>query len=315
MTRWYLRTCVPHRILGSRGYLRRHQRNIKHLVLKTKWCIESTDPSHKLSISRFHNVQSLSWTGIRTTNHYISLTDFFAANAHRLNELTIDSHFLRRSLVNWKELRKDWMKARNFFAFQVLKLQEDHKESLFPQLRKLSLRGVGFQYAHTEMAYAFQIHKLHALNLNSAHILGTVADIADNGMIPIFSLAIETDEEWSRLDPQFFALSMPNLEDVFIRILAPDQTSLTSHMRSIFAPGREIRRFVYHRHLYVASDTAGVWEPTVAPMVWDTGVVTLLGNANLQCVGLCDHLPSLVRHIMSLAEAVSHKISYPLTAQ
>ncbi|KAL3447476.1 hypothetical protein BJX65DRAFT_307886 [Aspergillus insuetus] len=91
------------------------------------------------------------------------------------------------------------------------------------------------------MAYAFQLHKLHALNLDSAHILSTVAEIADNKMIPIVSLNIEMDEE------------------------------------SIFATGRRIRRFVYHRRLYVAGDTASVWDPTVAPM----------------CVGLCDHLPSL----------------------
>ncbi|KAF9890833.1 hypothetical protein FE257_005404 [Aspergillus nanangensis] len=202
-----------------------------------------------------------------------------------------------RLLTEWRDLQKDWMKARNFFAFKVLQLQKDNTESLFPRLRRLSVRGVGFQYAHTEMAYTFQLHKLHALSLDSAHILGTIAEIAENKMIPIISLTIKTDEQFSRLEQQFFALSMPHLKDVFIRIVAPDQTSLTPHLRWIFTPGREIRRFVYHRHLYVAGDTASVWEPTVAPMVWDTGVVTLLGNANLQCVGLCDHLPSLRFHL------------------
>jgi hypothetical protein len=276
-------------------------------VLKTRRCSEYADPSRRLSISRFHNLRTFSWTGISTINHYIALTDFFAANASRLDELTIDVDSFPRLLAKWRDLQKDWMKARNFFAFKVLQLQKGNIESLFPRLRKLSVRGIGFQYAHTEMAYAFQLHKLHALRLDSAHILRTVAEIADHKTIPIISLIIKADEQRCPIEPQFFALSMPNLKDVFIRIVAPDQTSLTPHLRSIFAPGREIRRFVYHRHLYVAGDTASVWEPTVAPMVWDTGVVTLLGNANLQCAGLCDHLPSLVRRTMSLAAAVSHK--------
>jgi hypothetical protein len=132
------------------------------------------------------------------------------------------------------------MKARNFFAFKVLQLQKDNTESLFPRLRKLSLRGIRYHYAHTEMAYAFQLHKLHALNLDSAHILSTVAEIADNNMIPIVSLNIEIDGRWtgSGVVQEFFALSMPNLEDVFIRIVAPNQTSLTPQIRSIFTPGR-----------------------------------------------------------------------------
>ncbi|KAF4152094.1 hypothetical protein CNMCM6936_002277 [Aspergillus lentulus] len=295
--RWYIEACVPHQILGSKGYLRRHQRNIKHLMLKTGWCIEDTDLSRKLSISRFHNVRNLCWTGISTINHHIALTHFFAANACRLEELTLDVYSHPRFTAKWRDLHNDWMKARNIFAFKVLQLQKNNTQSLFPRLRKLSLCGVGFQYAHTEMAYAFQLHKLHTLKLNSSHILETVAEIADNQTIPLTALIIRVDEQWSRLQQRFFALSMPNLKDVFLRINAPDQTSLTPHLRSIFTPGREIRRFVYHRHLYVASDTASVWDPTVGPMVWDTGVVTLLSKANLQCVGLCDHLPSLRFHL------------------
>ncbi|KAL2830619.1 hypothetical protein BDW59DRAFT_158521 [Aspergillus cavernicola] len=301
---WNLRACIPHQILGPRGYLRRHQRNIERVSLKTGWCPGDTDPSGKLSISRFHRLRSLSWTGISTINHCIALTELFAVNAHCLEELELGLNSLPQRLAKWRDLQKDWMKARNAFAFKILQLQQNQSQAVFPWLRKLSLYGVDFRYAFTEMAYAFQLHKLQALKFRrcyfSSDVLRTIAEIADNDTIQLASLDIKLNPYSNRdLDSfqRFFALSMPNLEDVFIHVEAYDQTSLKTHLRSIFALGRNLKRFVYHSHLDVEGDLAGAWEPTEAPMVWDDEILTLLSNANLQCFGLCDQLPSLRFHL------------------
>ncbi|KAL3459039.1 hypothetical protein BJX64DRAFT_291582 [Aspergillus heterothallicus] len=298
--RWRIRACAPPPILGSRGYLRRHQRNIQTLDIRTSPCAEDVSPNRKLSISRFHNVRSLCWTGISTPNHIAALTEFLAASAHRLEELTLTFSRPRWQRATWRGIDRDWMRGwRNSFAFSVLKLERGSTRCLFPRLRKLDLNA-NYEHAYTELAYAFNMHKLVDVDPHSYDMLRTMAALAENNTLPLSSLTIYPDEDRRELmDGELFTMSLPNLQDLFFPfVYANTQTSLLSHLRWVFSQRRpKLRRFVHHGHLVVAGDVASVWDSTVAPMVCDAEIAALLVHAELQIVGLSDHLPTLQFHL------------------
>ncbi|KAL2839262.1 hypothetical protein BJY01DRAFT_28715 [Aspergillus pseudoustus] len=294
--RWLVDACPPPQILGPRGYLRRHQRNIQTLELQSSsnCAHNNADKSQKLSISRFHRIRSFSWRSATTTNDITSLKEFLSANADRLEELTLGVGRSPRINAEYNGTYGDWATGRNMFPFHVLGLERGSTRCLFPCLRKLDLIAP-YAYAYTELAYAFQMHKLVHVKPHSFHMLRKMVEIAEDGMLPLTSLAIHLDEERGYLlDEELFALSLPNLQDVFFPcVYATDQSSVQPHLREAFSGGRKLRRFVYCRRLTVRGDAGGAWEPTVAPMAWDAEIMSLLADAELRCVGLCDHLPTL----------------------
>ncbi|KAL3482609.1 hypothetical protein BJX62DRAFT_245728 [Aspergillus germanicus] len=315
--RWQIHTCVPQSILGPRGYLGRHQRNIQSLHLTGPPCGSNADPSRRPSLSRFHRIRHLSWS-LCTINHCIALRELFASPAvsHGLEELTLRGSYVHRALRDWKELQKpwSWMQARNVFAFKVLQLQpnENRDVVVFPALRKLTLYGFGFWYGVRDLVAALNMHHLRSLKLRSYYtstILCTIAELAEeynnntNGTIPLTCLDITLSSSGDQSDTesfeQFFAVS-PYLRDVYIQLDAFDQSSFKPHLGAIFTPKRQssIRRFIYQRQLQVEGDVGGAWDNTDAPMVWDEEVRGLFAKAQMTHVGICDHLPTLMHNIL-----------------
>ncbi|KAL4872103.1 hypothetical protein BDV12DRAFT_163025 [Aspergillus spectabilis] len=92
---------------------------------------------------------------------------------------------------------------------------------------------------------------------------------------------------------RFFALSMPNLQDIFLSVRAWEDISTKPHLRAVFAPGRNIKRFVYHRARIEDLDEWGE-ERTDLLFLWDDEIHTLLVEANVRYFGICAHLPTLV---------------------
>ncbi|KAL3444686.1 hypothetical protein BJX65DRAFT_310685 [Aspergillus insuetus] len=313
---WQIHTCVPQSILGPRGYLRRHQRNMHSLHLTGPSCGSNADPSRRPSLSRFHSIRHFSWS-LHTINHCIALREFFASPAvsHGLEELTLRGSYLDRQLRDWKELQKpwSWMQARNVFAFKVLDLQpnETWDKVVFPALKKLTLYNIGFRYAVRDLVAAFNMHNLRSLKLRSYYssaILCTIAELADeycnntNGTIPLTCLDITVrasgDRDTESLE-RFFAVA-PYLRDVYIQPDAYDQSSFKPHLRAIFTleGQRSIKRFIYQRRLQVEGDVSCAWDDTDAPMVWDEEVRGLFASSRMTHVGICDHLPTLMHNIL-----------------
>jgi hypothetical protein len=235
-------------------------------------------------------------------NHCIALAEFFQTNAHRLEELELSfGSQIYASLREWRDLQKDYTVARNAFVFKILQLDQGQTKTIFPKLKKLSLCNASFRYAFTEVAYAFQLHRLRALKLREStaivELLSTIATITSS--VELISLDIELGST-SDLDTEafqrFFGLSFPNLEDVFIHVDATDDRSTSLHWRSVLAHDRQINRFVYSRRHQVQGDTMS--ESPMTPFntteALDGDILALPSVVNLKCVAICDNLSTLV---------------------
>ncbi|OJI98085.1 hypothetical protein ASPVEDRAFT_880601 [Aspergillus versicolor CBS 583.65] len=273
-----------------RGLRRDSLKNIEYLALKTTAWRKDHAKQHKLSISRFHKVRSLSWQGVCMVNHCIALAEFFQTNAHRLEELELSfGSQIYASLREWRDLQKDYTVARNAFVFKILQLDQGQTKTVFPKLKKLSLG---------------HLHRLRALKLREStaivELLSTIATITSR--VELISLDIELGST-SDLDTEafqrFFGLSFPNLEDVFIHVDATDDRSTNLHWRSVLAHDRQINRFVYSRRHQVQGDTMS--EAPMTPFntteALDGDILALPSVVNLKCVAICDNLSTLATRL------------------
>ncbi|KFX92395.1 hypothetical protein O988_07289 [Pseudogymnoascus sp. VKM F-3808] len=303
--KWDVGTCIPLQILGPSGYLRRYQRNIECLYLNTRQCHPGSNPQHKLSISRFHRIRKLHWKGLFNINNCIALMEFFRTNAGRLEDLELHvGHWLWTS--DWKKLPKNWIKDMalvprgwNVFAFKILGVVKNEERIIFPRLESLSLTTVEFTYAINEMAYAFRANKLRYLKLHNCYytprFLAAVTQMGSNINLVSLELVLSRydDKEYTSTTC-FFESSLQRIEDIFLFVTASYGDFTHDYWKSIFRPGRSLKRFVYHR-LWDVGDVTGE-EPVVDTRIcWDQDTVNLLTRANLECIGLCDHPLSLIK--------------------
>ncbi|KAL4946636.1 hypothetical protein BDV06DRAFT_181999 [Aspergillus oleicola] len=299
--RWEVGTCIPDQLLGPKGYLLQHQGSIESLRLDFSKCCKRQTHDQVLDISPFCNIRSFSWRGRGRFDDCVSLMDFLSCNADHLEELELDAPYsLGKNLQKWQDLNGN----SNVLGFKVPRLQEGQTETIFPSLKKLSLCRIGFKSAVTEMAYTFQLHQLRSLKLrkydNISEMLSTIADVS--GTIQLVNMDIEVDASNNEnIDAfrRFFELSFPSLEDVFLHVDAWDDESTRVHWRSIFAPGRHLKRFVYHRRHETRGESGFKGFSTLpdTAVELDEEMLSLLSGAKLQCVGLCEDPATLMEKL------------------
>jgi hypothetical protein len=130
------------------------QAHIKSLSLTTDpKCWVSGDRTVALELAKFHQLRAISWRGVSSVRDFSILRGLLQANANHLEELGL-------GLVEWS------LGTARLSAWDVLQNSSDKKRITFPSLEALSLTGVSFNVAVSEMASAFNISGLCSLKLN-----------------------------------------------------------------------------------------------------------------------------------------------------
>jgi len=239
-------TCVPLEILGERGYITNKQTSIESISLITGGaCPINTDGKNTIDLSAFRSLRHISWTGLKSTEEFDTLSRALKNNSERLRELRLD-------FVNWSEEDSfDSDDSQNFFASQVLKLSADQCEIMFPALETLSLSGISLENAQKGIAYAFNFHELSSLTLH--HCSGSeefLTEVIGSGQtIRLSSLEVVWGPSDHDIDMcatlSSFLGAFQGLKDLFVSLPGPVDT--LELWRSIIHHKSTLTRFVCHQ--------------------------------------------------------------------
>ena len=181
-------TCVPHQILGDRGYMKNKQSSIESISLITGGaCPINTDGENPTDLSAFRSLRDFSWTGLQSSQEFDALSRALKNSSKHLKKLRLD-------FVNWSEEDLDeYDDSGSFFASQVLKLSAGQFEIMFPALETLSLSAVSLENAGKELVYALNFSRLSSLTLRhcpgSEEFLNAVIDLGQTIRLSLLEVA------------------------------------------------------------------------------------------------------------------------------
>lgn len=286
-------TCVPHRILGTTGYLRSKQTSIQAISLITDGgCEVNLDGEYPIDLSGFNSLRDISWTGLQSDEDFDTLGSALKKNTLHLEKLQLD-------FVNWTP--ENWDEDSNFFAVEILKLPVGKVAVMFPALKMLSLRAVSLKNAEKELAHALNISQLSSLTLRhcsrSEDFLS--AAVAAGQSIGLSSLEIvygPSDDEYDMLHILFQSLkNLKGIRDLFISLPGPDATLDFWHAVAENLP--RLTRFVYHQRGVNVDEDSPLFEEQMD--LWDLSLLPEdrerldrsssehpLAGLQLECLGL-----------------------------
>jgi len=303
---WNLAACVPKELLGSSGYLTRHQNQITSLslVIDPVCSYEGDGLTPRLKLSKFKSLRTFSWRGLRSINDFSVLHDVLKNNSRGLKRLELDfiNWDLVRTILNHSPNRN--VELLDFGLFEWFKLACPHSDAPgvevdLQSLRALSLSGSDFTLWRTfppppETPLAFNFSNLRTLALKRCQSIRRLLKLIVDSNLPIRLTSLKIYEleledlsgDCSSIDTlPVFLQSFRGLQTLrlFIRPTVPYSAVLWD---SILHHGSTLKELIHHEQSsHQEDDEKGLpWGTMQDDPAVTNGAISPL---KLEYVGLC----------------------------
>ncbi|KAJ9130920.1 hypothetical protein NKR23_g11970 [Pleurostoma richardsiae] len=323
---WSLGTCVPQSLLGPTGYFPLRQRNIENIRLITDGgCYWNQEHEHRLALSAFPHLKSLSWKGLSSQDDIGTLADVLTQRSHQLEELEIDLTYHRDLLREHDYHSSGDEDSDDDFEFpvQILRLPERGSDT-FPVLKKLALSSVWLAPAKKgtiknrvpkSIEGAFDFSTLVSLQLRYCrgweHLIESLT--SSSQPMRLKSLEIQSsfkdEDPWKEYDvilPPFLR-KFQGLEELFLYTASRDDSMELWH--ALCHHRATLERFIHHHRAINLNEESDrfeeeIDEPTLSfidpedvdKILDDSG--NPLGHLDLRSLGLCC-IPQFMRSFVA----------------
>jgi len=252
-------TCVPRQILGEQGYLKNKQSSIQSISLITGGaCPINTDEQNPIDLSPFCSLRDISWTGLRSSQEFDTLSRALKNNSKHLKKLRLD-------FVNWSEEDLDgYDDSGSSFASQVLRLSAHQYKMMFPALETLSLSAVSLENAGKKLAHALNFSRLSSLTLRhspgSEEFLNAVIDSGQTIRLSLLEVACGPSDNDVNMCGTLstFLKAFQGLRDLFITLPRPVPT--LDLWRTMAHHKSTLTRFICHQRTVDLNENSPYFE-------------------------------------------------------
>lgn len=312
---WHLGSCLLSTLLGPKGYLTEHQSSLTHLSLITcTGCHVYSRTMNEYDLSKFGNLQALTWIGPHTLSDYVTLRTCLTTNSPHLQALSLD-------LGGWDvcsfafrdrdEISDNPTQADGFLIREVLSIPDSKDlysdKSPFPKLTSLSLSQTPVGGAKTDLVRLFQalsFHQLKSLKLRNcdgmAPMLDQLAKEHFCGQLTHVEILAFDVNDWTLTDGLEvlpFLDTLSHLEDMFLFLEEADWSGIAD---TVCSHALSLKRVVLHqralfiddRYEYENEDTQKFTEEL--PLLCTDGLRRIFTEASCEMIGMSCDLDDLV---------------------
>lgn len=158
--------CPPNRVLGALGYVHRHHSQLESISLITDGTCEwNTNGTAPVWLQHLTSLKHLSWRAIFSQSDLGHLRNCLWENYHNLESLELEFFDFAETKRRWAAGSTPDAAPGNFFARDILLIQQNALQTRFPKLHTLSLGTFNWEGHTAELAWAFNVADLRTLRL------------------------------------------------------------------------------------------------------------------------------------------------------
>ena len=254
------------------------------------------DGVNPLDLSAFTNLHEFSWIGQQSVEDFEALKDCLQNNALHLKVLRLD-------IVDWEKADDGWFleyssqfgngsRSSNFFATDIMGLQQDTAGLQFLSLQILSISALSFNSAVNDLSSAFRLSELRQLRLwqcpGAMDLLDAIVD--SQQILHLVSLEIvvgnEEGNDLEELTLSGFLQTFSGLRDLYISLPVLEWSAIADAIMNHLST---LKRLVLHARL-TDTDPDSSWfkEEEDCSIEWSKQMSHLFEMADCDVVGVAN---------------------------